>query len=220
MIIYMYTMANTERDYHIVFLLSIFTIVYNLLEGLLSLVYGISEETLTLTGFGLDSFIEAISGVGIMLMVIRLKQSPDTSRSLAEQTALRITGTAFYLLTAGLIAGIFINIYQRHVPDNTIPGTIISLVSIVVMIWLSAKKIALGKRLNSAPVIADGRCTQVCIWMSVILLLSSLIYELTGFIWADTLGSAGLAWYSFKEGKESFEKSHNASGCSCESDHS
>jgi len=63
-----------------------------------------------------------------------------------------------------------------------------------------------GRKLNAEPVIADARCTLVCIYMSVVLLVSSVIYELTGFGWVDTLGAIGLAWFSFSEGREAFEK--------------
>ncbi|MFO7575360.1 MAG: hypothetical protein R6W67_09405, partial [Bacteroidales bacterium] len=61
---------------------------------------------------------------------------------------------------------------------------------------------------------ADANCTRVCLYMSVVLLASSLIYELTGFAYADVIGAAGLAWFSFSEGKESFEKARGKN-CSC-----
>src|SRR6188474_2917187 len=82
--------------------LALFTIFYNLAEGLISVFFGISDEVLTLFGFGVDSFIEVLSGIGILAMVLRIRQNPDTPRSQFERTALRITGTAFYLLVAGL----------------------------------------------------------------------------------------------------------------------
>jgi hypothetical protein len=78
--------------------LAFFTVFYNLAEGLISTYFGIQDEALTLFGFGVDSFIEVMSGIGILAMVLRIRKNPDTSRSQFEQTALRITGTAFYLL--------------------------------------------------------------------------------------------------------------------------
>jgi len=47
------------------FLLSLFTIFYNIIEGVVSMFFGYSDETLALLGFGVDSFIEVISGAGI-----------------------------------------------------------------------------------------------------------------------------------------------------------
>jgi uncharacterized membrane protein YhaH (DUF805 family) len=82
--------------------LACFTIFYNLIEGLVSIYFGGQDEALTLFGFGIDSFIEVMSGIGVLAMVIRIRRNKDTPRTQFEQTALRITGTAFYLLAAGL----------------------------------------------------------------------------------------------------------------------
>jgi divalent metal cation (Fe/Co/Zn/Cd) transporter len=192
--------------YKRVFWLAIFTIVYNLAEGILSVLFGIQDETLALFGFGADSFVEVISGVGILQMVIRIRKNPDSSRSRFEKRALRITGGAFYFLAAGLIIGAVLNIIHGHKPETTVWGIIISVISLLVMYWLYRSKIYYGKKLNADPVIADGRCTLVCIYMSAILLVSSLVYELTGFGWIDTIGALGLSWFSFTEGREAFEK--------------
>ncbi|MEP7135625.1 MAG: hypothetical protein ABI904_11900, partial [Chloroflexota bacterium] len=70
--------------------LALFTIFYNLAEGLISIFFGYSDEALTLFGFGVDSFIEVMSGIGILAMVLRIRQHPDTSRTQFEKTALRI----------------------------------------------------------------------------------------------------------------------------------
>jgi len=83
--------------------LALITIFYNLVEGVVSVGFGISDETFVLFGFGLDSFVEVISGIGIWHMVRRLKRSDAETSDSFEQTALRITGTAFFLLAAGLI---------------------------------------------------------------------------------------------------------------------
>lgn len=194
--------------------LSLFTIFYNIAEGLVSMALGYSDETLALFGFGADSFIEVMSGVGIAVMILRIKQNPGSPKSAFEITALKITGTAFYLLSAGLLAGIVLNIINHNKPETTLWGVVISIVSIAVMVWLMNAKKKTGKALNSEPVIADANCTKVCVYMSVVLLVSSLIYELTGFAWADAIGAAGLIYFSVSEGKEAFEKAKGKE-CSC-----
>src|SRR4029453_6008273 len=113
--------------------LALFTIFYNLAEGLISIYFGISDETLTLFGFGVDSFIEVMSGIGILAMVLRIRQNPETLRSQFERTALQVTGTSFYLLVIGLGATAIYNLFTAHKPTTTLPGLIISLVSIAVM---------------------------------------------------------------------------------------
>jgi divalent metal cation (Fe/Co/Zn/Cd) transporter len=78
-----------------------------------------------------------------------------------------------------------------------------------------AKK-SVGRKLDSDPIIADANCTKVCVYMSIVLLISSLIYELTGFAYADAIGAAGLIYFSINEGREAFEK---AKGKECCCDH-
>jgi divalent metal cation (Fe/Co/Zn/Cd) transporter len=202
--------------YRRAYLLSLFTIFYNIVEGLVSMILGYSDDTLALFGFGVDSFIEVVSGIGIAVMVTRISRNPESSRSRFEVNALKVTGTSFYLLTAGLLAGIILNIIRHQKPETTLWGVVISLVSIAVMLWLYLAKKRTGEDLGSDPILSDANCTKVCIYMSVVLLLSSLVYELTGFAYADAIGAAGLAWFSFSEGKEAFEK---AAGRECCDDH-
>jgi divalent metal cation (Fe/Co/Zn/Cd) transporter len=196
------------------FRLSLFTIFYNLAEGLVSMILGYEDETLALFGFGADSFIEVLSGVGIAIMIIRIRKNPDSLLSRFEITALKITGTAFYLLAIGLLAGIAVNILKQHKPETTLWGILISLVSIAVMTWLVLSKKKVGKKLNSEPILADANCTKICIYMSLVLLVSSVIYELTGFAYADAIGAAGLVYFSWSEGREAFEKAREKD-CSC-----
>lgn len=194
--------------------ISIFTIVYNVIEGLVSMGIGYNDEALTLFGFGVDSFIEVLSGIGIAVMITRIQRNPKSSKSEFEISALKLTGTAFYILSVGLVIGIILNLLNHHKPETTIWGVVISVISIAVMIWLMNTKKNLGKKLHSEPILADANCTKVCIYMSIVLLVSSLIYEFTGFLYADVLGSIGLIYFSISEGKEAFDKAKGKS-CGC-----
>jgi len=209
--------SHLDRYWTYALWLAVFTILYNLAEGVVSISFGVSDETLALFGFGVDSFIEVMSGIGIFAMVLRIRQNPETDRSTFERTALRITGTSFYILAAGLAITAVYNIATGHKPETTLPGLIISVISIAVMWALVASKRKVGRELDSSPILADANCTLVCVYMSLVLLTSSLIYELTGFGFVDSLGALGLIYFSYNEGKESFEK---ASGleCECEED--
>src|SRR5919198_823217 len=200
------TQTNLNKYWTYALWLALFTIFYNLAEGLVSVFFGLSDETLTLFGFGVDSFIEVMSGIGILAMVLRIRQNPETSRSKFEKTALRVTGLSFYLLAIGLGITAIYNLFNAHRPATTIPGLIISLVSIAVMWALVMGKRRVGHALDSAPILADANCTMVCIYMSLVLLASSLIYQLTGFGFVDSIGALGLIYFSYSEGKESFEK--------------
>ena len=193
------------------YILSLITIFYNLVEGGVATFYGAQDETLALFGFGLDSFVEVLSGIGIAHMIWRMKKNDISKRDSFEKTALKITGTAFYLLTAGLILGAGNNIYFGTKPDTTIIGLAISVLSILTMYFLYKAKLDVGQKLNSAPIISDANCTKTCFYLSFILLGSSLFYELFKIPYIDAIGSLGIAWYAFKEGKEAFEKANSGS---------
>jgi divalent metal cation (Fe/Co/Zn/Cd) transporter len=197
---------TAEKYWQYALWLALFTIFYNFAEGIISIYFGGQDETLTLFGFGIDSFIEVMSGIGILAMVIRIRQNLQAERSQFERTALRITGASFYILAVGLGITAIYNLVIGHKPATTLPGLVISLVSIAVMWALVAAKRKVGHALSSAPILADANCTMVCIYMSLVLLASSLIYQFTGFGLVDSLGALGLIYFSVNEGREAFEK--------------
>lgn len=208
---------ESQRLYRLALVLAIITIVYNVLEGIIATSLGYSDESLALLGFGVDSFIEVISGIGIAHMVIRIQRNPQSHRDKYERTALRITGTAFFLLVVGLLVTSIYNLWTGHKPITTFWGVIISVISILVMFLLVYLKRKVGRALKSNPIIADANCTLVCIYMSIILLISSGVYYIFGWAFVDSLGTLGIAYFAFNEGKECFEKAQNtAANCKCD----
>ena len=182
--------------------LAIISIVYNLAEGIVATWFGAHEETLALFGFGIDSFIEMISAVGIAHMVWRIERNPHSERTRFETLALQITGICFYLLAAGLVVGAALSVIYGNTPQTTLAGTIIACISLAVMWALLMAKMHVGRKLNSAPIIADARCTLACMWMSGVLLASSLLFHYTGIRFIDAIGALGIAWFSYQEGRE------------------
>ncbi|MBV6639633.1 MAG: cation transporter [Cyclobacteriaceae bacterium] len=205
------TTVASKSKLDLAYYLALITIFYNLIEGGVSTFFGTSDETLALFGFGVDSFVEVLSGIGIAHMILRMKNHPVENRDQFEVTALRITGTAFYLLVAGLVVGAFLSIYYASEPETTRVGVIISILSIVTMYFLYRYKLKVGHELDSQPIISDANCTKTCFYLSFILLASSLLYELFKIPYVDALGSLGIAWYAFKEGREAFEKAKRKS---------
>ncbi|AGA80087.1 cation transporter [Echinicola vietnamensis] len=208
--------SQEKKLLKVAFGLAIFTMVYNLAEGILATHWGMEDESLALFGFGTDSFIEVISGMGIAHMVVRIGRNPGSKRDEFERTALRITGFAFYILVVGLAISSFYNIWTGHQPVTTFWGMVISVVSILVMWALVIGKRRVGKQLQSEPILADANCTLVCIYMSVILLISSGLYEWFGVPYVDSVGTLGLAYFAFKEGRECFEKANSDWYCGCD----
>ena len=199
-------------------ILALITIFYNVIEGIVSVFFGLKDETIALFGFGIDSFVEVISGVGIWHMIRRLRANSNINPDRFEQQALRITGTAFYILAIGLVITAILNIYQGHKPETTLWGIIISVISISTMWALIHYKLKIGNELNSQAILTDAACTKVCIQLSMILLLASAGYELTRIGGLDSIGAILIAWLSFREGRESFQKARGNLSCACNGD--
>jgi divalent metal cation (Fe/Co/Zn/Cd) transporter len=209
---------NQEKLYSTANLLALITILYNLLEGLVSMWLGAADETLALFGFGVDSFIEVCSAVGVWHMVRRIMANGGATRDEFEKRALRITGVSFYLLAIGLALTAAIDLVQRHKPETTFWGIVVSLVSISCMWLLIHYKTKVGKALGSAAILADAACSRACVYLSVVLLVSSLGYELTGIGSLDAVGALLIAWFAWKEGREALGKAKGlscAGKCSC-----
>ena len=205
---------NKQALWKTALLLAILTISYNFIEGIIAIYWGIHDETLALFGFGLDSFVEVISGIGILHMVIRIRSGENENRDTFEKKALEITGTTFYLLAIGLVISSLIRLYKGEFPVTTFWGSAIGTVSIGTMWWLIREKIKVGTALDSEAIIADANCTRACMHLSIVLLISSLGYELFDLIKIDSIGSILIAGIAYKEGKESFKKSlHKSSSC-------
>jgi divalent metal cation (Fe/Co/Zn/Cd) transporter len=196
-------------------LLAQITIFYNLIEGLVSVFFGVADEMLSLLGFGIDSFVEVLSGIGIWNMVRRIRNNSIADPSSFEKKALQITGTAFYMLGIGLLVTAGRNIYQGHRPVTTFWGIVIAVVSIFTMWILIHLKVKVGKQLNSDAILEDASCTKACLYLSFTLLLASVGFELTGIGGIDSVGAVLIAIFSFREGRESFEKSRGES-CHCD----
>jgi len=116
--------------------LAYLTVFYNLAEGLVSVYFGWSDESLSLFGFGVDSFIESLSASGIIVMLNRIRNNEDSSRPRFERVALRITAVSFWVLGVGLLYGIVYNIMHKEEPVTTVHGIVIALLSIIFMMYL------------------------------------------------------------------------------------
>jgi len=209
-------LTDRSKLYKRALLLAQITVFYNIMEGLVSVLFALEDETLSLFGFGVDSFVEVISGIGIWHMIKRINAIGAGEPDPFEKTALKITGSAFYLLSAGLVVSAGLNLYQGHHPETTFWGIVISLISICTMWALIHFKMKVGAQLASDAIIADANCTKTCLYLSFVLLAASLGYEFTGFGGIDAIGAVLIAIFAFAEGKEAFEKAAGKN-CSCAS---
>ena len=196
--------------------LALITIFYNIVEGVISVIFGIRDETIALFGFGLDSFVEVISGIGIWHMINRMRINNTSNPDMFEQTALKVTGTAFYILAIGLTITAAITLLTGHKPETTLWGIIVASVSILLMWMLIHYKIKVGKRFQSQALLTDAACSKACMYLSLVLLFSSVAYEVTGIGGFDSIGAIGIAVFSLKEGREALDKAKGKSRCGCQ----
>ena len=207
-------MLKLKELYRAASILALITIFYNTVEGVVSVWFGAADGAISLFGFGLDSFVEVISGIGIWHMVRRLGRGELADRDPFERQALRITGGAFYLLAAGLVATAAISFFQGHRPETTRWGIIVGVISIAAMQALTHYKVKVGTALNSPAILSDAACTRTCLRLSVVLLAASIGYALTGIGSLDAVGSLFIAALSLREGREAMQKA-NGLGCCC-----
>ncbi len=168
--------------------LEYFTVAYNCLEGLVSIVAGAIAGSVSLIGFGLDSIIEVTSGT---VLLWRLHYDLDPSRrELAERTTLRIVGGCFIALAAYIAYESASTLLHREIPERSLPGIIVAAVSVIVMPLLARAKRKVAAGIGSGAMQADSRQTDFCTYLSAILLGGLLLNALAGWWWADPI--AGL----------------------------
>ncbi len=189
------------------------TVAWNLVEGLVSVGFGSKAESLSLFGFGLDSFVE----VGSAAMVLwRLKHDGASPR---ERSAAKTIGTLFLLLAASVAYGAAQRLVTREAPESSVPGLIISLLSLAFMAWLWQAKRELAKASCSPTLAADAACSLACIQLSIVLLAGSLLFLLAPKLWwADAAASLGLALLIAREGwdiRKAAAREDFAGGCGC-----
>lgn len=207
---------KSDRLYSRATALALITIAYNIIEGLVSVHFGLEDGSMALFGFGVDSFVEVVSGIGIWHMVRRIRSSGSETPDRFEETALRITGTGFFVLAAGLSAASAVDLYRGHRPETTVWGIVVSVISIAAMWLLIRFKVKVGKELGSEAILSDAACTRACLQLSIVLLLASVGYELTGIGGIDSVGTFVIAGLCLREGREAFEKAKAKSfACAC-----
>ena len=165
--------------------LSYFTVFYNILEGLFSIIFGSLANSIALVSFGLDSFVESLSG-GIMIW--RFQKHKDTKREeKIEAIALKLVGYTFFILAAYIAYESFTKLYFRQIPEPTIIGIIIAILSLIIMPILYLKKHHIGHQLNSHSLMADAKQTFACMFLSISLLLGLALNQFFGFWQADPI---------------------------------
>jgi divalent metal cation (Fe/Co/Zn/Cd) transporter len=189
--------------------LEYFTVAWNSIEALVSIVAGLIAGSVSLIGFGLDSLIEVISG---MALLWRLHYDLDHARrEQVERTTLRIVGGCFVALAAYILYESGSTLIRHEAPERSIPGIMIAAAAVVVMPVLAKAKRRVAAGIGSGAMNADSRQADFCTYLSAILLGGLLLNALLGWWWADPVAGLVMVPIISKEGVDGL--TGRACGC-------
>lgn len=194
------------------------TIAWNVIEGLVAMSFGFTEESVALFGFGVDSWVE-VGSAAVVYWKLGRPAGCATTRKNRERRATGWISALFLLLAAGTAAGATLQLVSGGHPDSTLPSVVVSLVSLSFMGFLWWAKRAAAVALDSRTLAMDAACSLACIRLSAVLLAGSAVYLLVPALWwADAVAALGLAALIAREGWEGWEASGRADfegGCGC-----
>ena len=163
------------------------TIAWNSAEGLVAVLAGATAGSISLVGFGVDSFIEVASGAALLW---RMSVDADACRrATSERLSLRIVGWCFITLAAYVAYEATGNLVSQAAAVHSLPGVLLACASLVVMPLLSRAKRRVGTGLKSAAMHADARQTEFWTYLSAILLGGLLLNAFWGLWWADPVAA-------------------------------
>jgi cation diffusion facilitator family transporter len=190
----------TSKLHRRALLLSYFTLSYNLIEFVLSIIAGTLSGSIALIGFGLDSFVESLSA-GIMIWRFRKHgKISEQEEERIERKAEKLVGFTFLVLAVYILYESINNLIYIEIPEPSLFGIIIALISIIVMPILFYKKYQTGKAISSRSLIADSKETLACSFLSIALLLGLGANYIFGFWQADPIAGLLIALFLFREG--------------------
>lgn len=180
--------------------LEYFTIAYNSLEGVIAVVAGLIAGSIALVGFGFDSLIEVTSGA---VLLWRLHADVDeVRRERVEAISLRIVGACFVVLAAYVTYDSVKSLIRREAPEESIVGIVLAAISLVIMPLLVRAKRRVARAIKSGALMADSKQTELCTYLSAILLGGLLLNALFGWWWADPIAALIMVPIIVKEGLE------------------
>jgi divalent metal cation (Fe/Co/Zn/Cd) transporter len=183
--------------------LEYFTIGWNSLEGLVAVIAGTIAGSISLIGFGIDSFIEVTSG---SVLLWRMSVDADVrSRERSEKLSLKIVGICFVTLAVYVLYESISNLAKHQASEHSIPGIVLACVSLIAMPILSRAKKRVGSELGSQAMKADARQTDFCVYLSGILVVGLSLNAALGWWWADPAAALVMVPLIVKEGVDAMK---------------
>jgi len=190
-------------------LLEYFTVAYNTAEAVLAIVFGKMANSIALIGFGLDSIVESLSGIVLIWRLHKHGKISEEEEEKVERKAMKFVAVTFFILGAYVLYQSLKKLVTKEIPDPSLPGIILAVVSIVVMPILTVQKIKTGKQIKSKALIADAKETFACALLSIALLLGLSLNYALGLWQADAVAGLVIVIFLVREGLESWEEATN-----------
>lgn len=178
--------------------LEYFTIGWNSLEGLIAVGAGALAGSISLVGFGVDSFIEVSSGAALLWRMA--VDAEESQRERRERLTLRLVGVSFLALAGYVTWAAIRDVLERAASETSRPGIALACASLIVMPLLSRAKRRVGRAMGSSAMHADARQTEFCTYLSAILLGGLVLNALFGWWWADPVAALVMVPIIVKEG--------------------
>ena len=183
------------------------TVGWNVVEGVIAIGAGIAAGSIALIGFGVDSFVESISG-SVLIWRLRAETvgGADEERiEQVEQRASRLVAVSFVLLAAYVAFEAVRTLVAQDRPDASPVGIVLTTVSLAVMLWLARAKRDTGEALGSRALIADSHQTFACWYLSATTLAGLALNAAFGLWWADPVAALVIAVFLVREAREAWE---------------
>jgi divalent metal cation (Fe/Co/Zn/Cd) transporter len=191
--------------------LSRITLVYNVAEGLAAIITGLLAGSVALVGFGIDSGIEVVSS-GAALW--RLRADFDAvQRERIERASRRTIGACFVALALYVAADAGHALWMHEAPSKTVPGIIVAALSVIVMPLLARRKRRVAIGLGSRALGADAMQTDLCMYLSAIVLVGLVLNALFGWWWADPVAALAMTPIIAREGIEGLRGEQACDDC-------
>lgn len=186
--------------------LSYFTVIYNIIEGIVSIFSGSSLKAISLIGFGFDSFVESISG---SIVIWKTKQGATNNHDdPIEAKAIKLISFSFFILGGYVLYESIQKLLRHEAPQQSWLGVAIASISIVVMLGLYYQKKKIGITTHNRALVADSKQTLACIWLSITMLIGLGLNYLFGLWWSDAVSGIIIAGLLFKEGYFTYKEKH------------
>jgi divalent metal cation (Fe/Co/Zn/Cd) transporter len=188
--------------------LAYFTVVWNVVEGLVAIWAAIAAGSDALLGFGLDSGVESLSGLVLIWRLNIERRDPERAEEV-EDKALKFIGITFFALAAFVGYESVTTLANAERPEPSLVGIAVTILSLIVMPILARKKERVGEAMDSRAVLADSAETWACVYLSGVVLAGLALNALFGWWWADPVAALAVVGFLIKEGLEAFREEHD-----------